>query len=153
LNAQVEARKAERADRLSQRNAARKRTVQNKVQSALERAKGEGVADLQPKLTQTLPPKYPREMLVAGIPGEVIVSFVVGSDGEVQDAKAVKSTRSEFEPAAEEAVLGWQFEPGIKNLRPVNTRLEVPMKFSLPDAKLPAGELKPVDLSGGTWLQ
>ncbi|MEO7599306.1 MAG: TonB family protein [Opitutus sp.] len=124
-----------------------------RVSAALERAKSQGTPDAMPKLVKAVRPTFPADMRAAGIPGEVVVSFVIGADGEVRDAKAVKSTRPEFEAAAEEAMLGWTFEPGLKGLHAVNTRMEQPIRFNLPDTTLPAGELKPVNHSGGGWLQ
>jgi RNA polymerase sigma factor (sigma-70 family) len=133
--------------------AARKRLAAARVSAALERAQKQGMPDLTPKLLVATPPTYPPEMQAGGIPGKVVVSLVVGADGEVHDARAVKSTRPEFEAAAEEAVLRWTFEPGVKGLRAVNTRLEQPIVFALSGATVPPEELKPVDNSGGAWLQ
>jgi RNA polymerase sigma factor (sigma-70 family) len=135
------------------RRAARKAAAQVRVTAALKRAAEQGVSDLSPRVTETVPPVYPGEMRRAGITGEVVVEFTVGADGTVHDAQALKSTRPEFEGDAEDALMQWKFEPGIKGKRPVNTRLSLPITFGMRDSNLPAGELKPVDRSGGSWLQ
>ncbi|MBI3884686.1 MAG: energy transducer TonB [Opitutae bacterium] len=78
-------------------------------------------------------PNYPFEMRRAGVSGEVTVAFIVGSSGAVVEAYAVKSTQREFEAPAVQAVLKWQFRPGRKNGRAVNTRMQVPIVFNLND--------------------
>lgn len=152
LRRRLEARDSARAV-AAQRVAVQKQKAAARAQAAVERAISEGVADLPPRVTATTRPEYPPDMAAAGIPGEVVVSFIVGADGAVHNATAVKSTRPEFEAAAEEAILGWSFEPGVKARHPVNTHLEQSIQFSLPTATMPAGDLKPVDRSGGVWLQ
>ena len=76
-------------------------------------------------------PQYPRELRQAGISGQVVVDFIVGKDGNVQNAYAVKSTQKEFEAAAVDAVSQWKFSPGRKDGRDVNTHMQVPIVFSL----------------------
>lgn len=79
-------------------------------------------------------PAYPFELRRDGIPGEVVVSFVVGANGEVTGARAAKSTQPEFESAAVEAIKKWKFTPGQRAGLPVNTRIEMPIVFTLGDA-------------------
>ncbi len=76
-------------------------------------------------------PAYPAEMRRAGIAGEVVVDFVIDPQGVVREASPVSSTRSEFEPAAIEALSKWSFTPGQKDGRPVSTQMRVPIVFSL----------------------
>jgi len=76
-------------------------------------------------------PVYPYEMAAAGIEGSVVVAFVVDSTGKVQGARAVNSTRPEFEAAAVAAVENWQFDPGRKGGRQVNTRVSQKIDFNL----------------------
>lgn len=79
--------------------------------------------------------EYPFEMKREGAGGEVLVEFVVAADGSVQDARAVRSSRREFEAAAERAVVKWKFRPGQKEGRNVATRIQVPIVFSLNEAR------------------
>ena len=44
--------------------------------------------------------RYPASMLAAGITGEVLVAVTVDAVGMVADAKILRSTQPEFEPAA-----------------------------------------------------
>jgi RNA polymerase sigma factor (sigma-70 family) len=76
-------------------------------------------------------PQYPFEMRRAGIGGEVVVDFVVDTNGDVQNAQALRSSRQEFEAAAVAAVSKWKFKPGRKDGRDVLTHLQVPIVFTL----------------------
>jgi protein TonB len=87
--------------------------------------------DQQPQARAKVPPQYPFEMRRAGITGEVLVEFIVDSNGDVRNAFAVKSTQREFETAAVQAVSKWKFKPGKKGGRAVNTRMQQPISFSL----------------------
>jgi TonB family protein len=77
------------------------------------------------------PPTYPVEMRQAGVTGQVVIDFVVNDAGDVHSAFAAKSSRPEFEEAAVTAVSKWKFQPGRKSQLPVNTRMQIPIVFSL----------------------
>jgi protein TonB len=87
--------------------------------------------DQQPVARAKVPPQYPFEMRRAGITGDVLVEFIVDSNGDVRNAFAVRSTQREFEAAAIQAVSKWKFRPGKKGGRAVNTRMQQPISFSL----------------------
>jgi protein TonB len=76
-------------------------------------------------------PAYPFEMRRAGITGEVIVGFIVNINGDVQDAYAIRSTQREFDANAVQAVMKWKFRPGKRGGKAVNTRMQVPIVFSI----------------------
>ncbi len=76
-------------------------------------------------------PQYPFEMRRAGITGEVVVEFIVDAKGNARNPFAVSSTQREFEQAAVQAVSKWKFRPGRKGGRNVNTRMRVPIVFTL----------------------
>jgi len=78
-----------------------------------------------------VPPQYPFEMRRAGISGEVLVGFVVDANGDVRDAYVVRSTQREFEVEAIKAVMKWKFKPGKKGGSSVNTRMQLPLGFTL----------------------
>lgn len=75
-------------------------------------------------------PTYPDALRRDGIDGSVIVEFVVGTDGNVLKAEAVKWTRREFVEPAVRAVLRWRFEPGTQGGRKVSFRMAVPIEFN-----------------------
>ena len=76
-------------------------------------------------------PQYPFEMRRAGIAGEVVVDFIVDTNGDVQNAYALRSSQREFESAAVQAVSKWKFKPGRKSGRDVPTHMQVPIVFTL----------------------
>ncbi|MFO1449417.1 MAG: TonB family protein [Opitutaceae bacterium] len=90
-----------------------------------------GLLDDQPTARYQAQPVYPFEMRRSGITGEVVVGFIVDSNGGVRDVYAIRSTQREFEPAALQAVAKWKFRPGRKDGRAVNTRMQVPIVFNI----------------------
>jgi protein TonB len=109
--------------------------------TSASRAIGKGMKDLfdLKNLDQAPTPRfrsnpvYPFEMRRAGIEGEVVVGFIVDSSGNVREAYPMRSTHREFESAAVQAVSKWRFRPGKKGGRAVNTRMLVPIVFSITD--------------------
>jgi TonB family protein len=91
--------------------------------------------DRPPQAKVQARPTYPVDMIRAGVNGEVQVSFVTDTDGAVRNVKAEKSSRSEFEAAAIEALEKWKFSPGMKGGNKVNVRLSVPIIFKINDGK------------------
>ena len=76
-------------------------------------------------------PQYPFALRRNGVPGEVVVDFIIDANGDVQNAYAVRSSRKEFEPAAVQAVTKWKFRPGRKGGRAVAVHMQVPIVFTL----------------------
>lgn len=87
--------------------------------------------DQQPVARFQARPQYPFEMRRAGISGEVVVDFIVDTNGDVQNAYALRSSQREFEAAAVQAVSKWKFKPGRKGGRDVPTHMQVPIVFTL----------------------
>lgn len=104
-----------------------------KVRAAAAKASGDLLSmkdlDSPPKALTRKSPAYPAELRAAGIEGSVVVSFVIDANGKVQAAQAVKSTHHAFEEAAVAAIREWQFEPGRKGGRQVNTRVSQVLQF------------------------
>jgi protein TonB len=76
-------------------------------------------------------PQYPFEMRRSGVAGEVVVDFIVDTNGDVRNAYSARSSQREFEAAAVQAVSKWKFRPGKKGGRAVNTHMQVPIVFTL----------------------
>ncbi len=76
-------------------------------------------------------PVYPFELKRARVAGEVMVGFIVNADGDVVEAYAIRSDVREFEGPAVAAVAKWKFKPGRKGNRAVNTKMQVPIGFSV----------------------
>jgi TonB family protein len=89
------------------------------------------VPDIAPVPIRQVAPIYPYEMRRAGVSGEVLVDFIIDTDGNVKGAFAAQSSQREFEAAAIEAVNKWKFHPAIKNGHPVFTHMQTPITFSL----------------------
>lgn len=87
--------------------------------------------DQMPRVKSQTRPQYPFELRRKNIRGEAVVDFVVDPDGKVQAAHAVSFTHKDFAAAAVAAVNQWRFKPGVKNGRPVNTHMLVPIVFTL----------------------
>lgn len=87
--------------------------------------------DQVPQATYQANPVYPYEMKRNGIPGSVILGFIVDTQGNVRDAYVIRSSHQEFEQPALQAVQKWRFKPGRKAGKAVNTRMQLPMKFEL----------------------
>lgn len=111
----------------------------------------QGYAPPQPKRQSA--PTYPSALRAAGVEGEVMIDVVVDSQGLVTSAKAASSKlkspagtldesdpttavmREALEKAAIEAVNKWEFVPGVAQNRVVNTRLTIPIVFTLASAR------------------
>jgi protein TonB len=61
-------------------------------------------------------PQWPREALVAGIEGYVVVEVMIASDGSVKEAFVIESNPKRlFDRNVIRAVLKWKFKPRIIN--------------------------------------
>jgi D-alanyl-D-alanine endopeptidase (penicillin-binding protein 7) len=67
-------------------------------------------------------PEYPQEDLQAGHEGTVTLSFLVGTNGQVKDAKVRKSSGySAMDESARDAITKCTFKPATKDGKPVET--------------------------------
>ena len=89
-----------------------------------------GSLDVQPVAIDQMRAKYPPEYQKTGQTGEVLVDFVVGTDGSVINATAISSSDKAFEASAVEAVSKWLFQPGQKDGNVVNTHMQVPIVYA-----------------------
>ena len=77
-------------------------------------------------------PQWPREALVEGIEGHVIVEVIIAADGSVASAVVVESVpRRLFDRNVIRAVLKWKFKPRIINGVAVERRAIQRLDFSL----------------------
>jgi protein TonB len=89
-----------------------------------------GQLDRVPRAVVRRTPIYPDGPRRAGLDGSVTVEFVVGTDGRVLQAEAVKWSHREFVESAVRAVREWRFEPGTQGGRKVRFRMAVPIEFN-----------------------
>lgn len=87
--------------------------------------------DEPPMPMRTSAPTYPMQLKRDGITGMVSVSIMVNAQGEVEDAKVVKSSNPGFDQAALDAVSKWKFKPAKKDGAPVSVKVVVPVKFAM----------------------
>ncbi len=93
-----------------------------------ESADGERVV---PVVVRQTAPEYPAELRRAGISGEVLVDFIVNTQGLVQNAYPVRATNNTFIASSIRAVSDWQFRPGTVGGQPAVFRFQVPIIYRL----------------------
>jgi protein TonB len=77
-------------------------------------------------------PQFPREALVKGIEGWVIVEFTIEPDGTVSDPRVVEAEpRRIFDRNAIRAIYKWKFKPRIVDGQPVARRATQRLDFNL----------------------
>ncbi len=79
-------------------------------------------------------PLYPNSMKRDGVTAKVVVDFVVDVQGRVVNPTVFDSTHLGFELAAMVGVQKWRFRPGVRAGQKVNTRMRVPIVFTIADA-------------------
>lgn len=89
--------------------------------------------DRRPEPVFQPPPVFPTHLRKEIAQARVDVEFVVNTEGKVVEARVVYMTTSGFEDAAVVGVSRWQFRPGMKGGRKVNTRMRVPIMFRVID--------------------
>ncbi|MEO6569866.1 MAG: TonB family protein [Opitutaceae bacterium] len=87
--------------------------------------------DRVPEIKHRVAPVFPVAMRNAGISGEALVEIIIDTEGKVNGAAVVGSTHRDFEEPALEAVRQWAYDPGWKRGRVVNTRMQIPIVFTL----------------------
>lgn len=77
-------------------------------------------------------PQWPREALLNGIEGWVEITFTIGPDGRVSNARVVNSEpRRTFDRAALRAIERWRFRPRVVDGRPVERQATQVIEFRL----------------------
>lgn len=76
--------------------------------------------------------RYPKEMEEQKVEGRVIVTFVVRKNGEITDAKVVKSVHPQLDAEALRIINGMpNWTPGMQNGKPLNVKFALPVSFKL----------------------
>lgn len=82
--------------------------------------------------------KYPLTAKEKGIQGKVYITFVVGKDGSVKDAKIARGVNSDLDKEALRVINGLpKWKPGKQRGTPVNVSYTVPINFALNDVPAP----------------
>lgn len=90
------------------------------------------VRDAAPKLFVGPEPEYPASLFKQKISGRVVVSLRIAANGRVYDPIVRSSPDPAFSEAAIEAVRLWRFFPRVKEGRPEEIRVGVPIDFAPP---------------------
>jgi TonB family protein len=79
-------------------------------------------------------PTYPYNYRKSGIQGVVVLEVEVteyGSVGEVKVMKSLLSEEGSLDEAAVNAVKDWKFKPALLKNKPVKSRVNIPIPFTL----------------------
>jgi len=84
-----------------------------------------------PTLLSKQEPQYSEAARIAKLQGSVVLSLVVGEDGQARDIRVVKSLGLGLDETAAAAVTDWRFAPGSKGGQPVAVMSTVEVNFRL----------------------
>lgn len=87
--------------------------------------------DKPPQPTFQARPQYPISLRRLGVGGQAKISFLVDAKGIPQGVNVTDASHPEFGEAAVAAVQKWRFKAGEKGGNAVNTRVVVPIVFTL----------------------
>lgn len=94
-----------------------------------------GKNDVPPKVVNQVQPSYPEAARKAGVEGVVTVEVVVGANGLVRDGIVIESSgNSLVDSVALEAAKASIFEPGTREGKPAQMKVNVPYRFELDDS-------------------
>ena len=82
-----------------------------------------------PRQIRRVEPAYPDAAVSAGIEGTVVIDAIIGKNGEVRDARIVKSVPT-LDDAALAAVREWVYTPTLLNGVPVDVAMTVSISFA-----------------------
>ncbi len=91
---------------------------------------GPGIA--APFVVSKAKPAYSEEARLAKLEGTVLLSLVVGGDGQPRDIQVVRPLGLGLDESAIENVRAWQFKPGTRNGSPVDVVVNEEVFFHSP---------------------
>ncbi len=81
-----------------------------------------------PKIVKKVEPQYP-DGVANDIEGEVLLTGVVSASGIIGAVDVTKSLDEDLDPAAIDALMKWEFEPGTKDGKPADIRMDFTIQF------------------------
>jgi len=90
-----------------------------------------GPAVSTPKLIRKIEPQYTEQARDAKHQGAVVLQVVVEEDGKIRQAKVLKSLGLGLDEKAVEAVKQWEFEPALRDGKPVKVQATIEINFRL----------------------
>ena len=94
----------------------------------------------KPRIIHSVVPEYTKEALDAKIEGDVVLSFLVGTDGSVSDIKVLKGLGYGLDEKAIECLQQWRLSPGTTHDEPISTHATAEINF-----RPPKSSAKPAD--------
>ncbi len=95
-------------------------------------AKNLDEVDSPPRVIRVFPPFYPAEAKEQGLNGRVVLRFVVDIEGWACEPEVISAEpEGVFDEAALDAVAEYRFEPALKDGKPVNCIVRMPVVFKL----------------------
>jgi protein TonB len=77
-------------------------------------------------------PAYPFDLRKSQKEGEVLLNFIITSEGRVADLAVVKSSNWVFRDLALAAVKNWRYTPALKDGHPVSVKVSQHIVFEVP---------------------
>jgi len=90
---------------------------------------GNGIS--APTLLSKVNPEYSHSARTGKVHGPVLLSIVVGADGQAHDIKVVRSLEPGLDANAIAAVRKWKFRPGKKGSEAVDVRATIEVNYKL----------------------
>ena len=99
----------------------------------LQQVFAESVVDEVPEQISCPPVDYPRMMQQANIEGQVLLQFVVETDGHVkrESIQTLSASHQSFEQPARNLIARCLFRPGRVRAKPVRVLVQLPIFFTL----------------------
>jgi TonB family protein len=82
-----------------------------------------------PRLKHDVKPEYTKEMIAAKVEGVIRAELLVDIDGKVKEVKILNDLGFDTRERAREAFLQWQFDPAMRDGRPVATWISYSIRF------------------------
>ncbi len=88
-----------------------------------------------PIAIHTADPKYSEEARKAKFSGQVVVSMIVGTDGEPHNVHILRGVGMGLDEEAMKAVKQYKFKPAMQNGKPVAVYVNVQVNFQIKDRR------------------
>ena len=90
-----------------------------------------GGAVKAPKLTHYVEPEFSSQSKEAFIEGVVKIATIVTAEGRPSESRVIHGLNAEEDKTALEALKQWRFQPGTKDGKPVNVKVNIEIAFHL----------------------
>jgi TonB family protein len=97
----------------------------------LKRVGQSDVDIIMPTPIRRIKPVYPEKCKKEKIEGTVVLEIKIDAEGNVTDARVLKSVHPDIDKAAMEAIKKWKYEPVLKDGKPVPVVFAVTINFYL----------------------